>query len=265
MRLFQCSYIDNAVVEIDSMDENQKISIVTPSYNHGKFIERTILSIKNQNYQNYEHIVVDGESTDETNNILKKYPEIVCLTKKSNQSNALNTGFKLAKGDIIGWISSDDIYVPGAFETAIKYLTEHQEVDLVYTDCNFIDENDKVIGNWHTAPFSYFRNLNYAQMIPQPTAFFRKTVFEKAGYIDENLNYGMDYDFFIRVSKKCKIDYIPNKIFANFRVHSSSKTMSHREKFEPEIIKIRTKYGAIIPYFAIKTIQNIVGRIKKRI
>jgi glycosyltransferase involved in cell wall biosynthesis len=243
-----------------------KISIVTPSFNSGEFIERTIMSVKTQCYDSYEHIIVDAGSTDGTEAIVKKYPNIVFIIKeKCPQSEALNIGFKKATGEIIGWINSDDVYVYGAFKAVAKYLEEQPDVDMVYSDCMFIDENDNELMLWKTADFSHFRNLNYAQMIPQQTIFFRKSVFSKIGYLDESLNYAMDYDFLIRVSKCCKIKYLKKVVLARFRLHSSSKTMAQRKKFEPEVIRIRSKYGAVIPYQIVKIIQCVIGLMKKRL
>ena len=244
----------------------KKISIVTPSYNQAAFIERAILSVKNQNYPNYEHIIVDC-SNDETVRIVKKYPEVRLISKKERVglSAALNMGFRTAQGDIIGWINSDDAFEHKAFKTAADYLESHPEADMVYSDCRFIDENDKELAIWHTAKFSYFRNLNYFQMIPQQTIFFRKEVFEKVGYMDERFHFAIDYDFFIRVSKKCKIVYLPGVILGAFRLHSSSKTMSQRKKFEPEVRLIKKEQGAVLPYFVADNVQKLIGIFKKRL
>ncbi len=243
-----------------------KISIVTPTYNTGRFIERTILSVKNQNYSDYEHIIVDAGSTDETLQIIKKYPEVTYVLKdKCTQSEALNIGFQKATGSIIGWVNSDDVYEPGAFGKASRVLDEHKDTDLVYSNCRFIDDGDKEIGFWKTAKFSYFRNLNYFQMIPQQTIFFRKSVFEKVGYIDESFSYTMDYDFLVRISKKCRVEYVPNEVFASFRLHSVSKTMAQRKKFEPEVIAVKKKHGAVVPYQFAFALQRFIGLFKKRL
>ncbi len=242
------------------------ISIVTPSYNQAAYIERTILSVKNQDYPNYEHIIVDC-SDDETVSIIKKYPEIRLVAKRERfpLSAALNLGFRNARGDIIGWINSDDAFEPGAFKTAVEYLESRPDVDMVYSDCRFIDENDKGLAIWHTAEFSYFRNLNYFQMIPQQTIFFRKEVFGKVGYLDERFHYAIDYDFLIRVSKRCKIAYLPGVILGAFRLHPGSKTMSQRKKFEPEVRLIKKEQGAVLPYFVADSVQKLIGIFKKRL
>lgn len=244
----------------------KKISIVTPTYNTGKFIERTILSIKNQNYPNYEQIIVDAGSNDETLSIIERYPELTYIIKeKCNQSEAINIGLKKATGEIIGWLNSDDVYEPETFSKVVAFFEKHPEAELVYSDCIFIDEEDKVLGEWKTAPFNYFRNLNYAQMIPQQTIFFRRTILDKVGYLDEKLNFAMDFDFLVRISKVCKIVYMSHEILARFRLHSSSKTMSQRKKFEPETIMIRKRHGAVVPYPVFKIIHGIIGIFKKRL
>ena len=247
------------------MNKLPLLSIVTPSYNQGRYIEKTILSVKDQNYANFEHIIVDGGSKDNTLKVLKKYSHLKWVSGKDNgQSAALNKGFRLAKGSIIGWINSDDTYTPKIFEYVVDFLEEYKDADLIYSDCNFIDENDNLIGAWKTHKFNYFFNLNYAQMIPQPTIFFRRSILDKIGYLDESLNYLLDYDFLIRVSKKYHIRRVVDKTFANFRLQSSSKTMSQRSRFESELKLIRKRNGAFIPYPLVKLVQFVLGFIKKR-
>jgi glycosyltransferase involved in cell wall biosynthesis len=244
----------------------KKISIVTPTYNTGEFIERTILSVKNQGYPEYEHIIVDAGSKDATAEIAGKYPSLNYVIEPGcTQSEALNIGFRMVSGGIVGWINSDDVYNPGAFRKVSDFMDAHPQVDMVYSDCRFINENDKEIGIWRTAPFSYFRNLNYAQMVPQQTIFFRREVFEKVGFINEKYNYAMDYDFIVRVSKECRVARMPGEALASFRLHGVSKTVSQRGKFEPEVLEIRRKHGAIVPYGLFKVAHAAIGLFKKRL
>ena len=241
------------------------ISIITPSFNSGKFIERTILSVRDQGYPEYEHIIVDAGSADQTASIAKRYKKVrFIVARNTNQSQALNIGFGEASGGVVGWINADDVYEPNAFKAASDYLAKNPSIDLVYSDCRFIDEHGGDAGYWRTSDFSYFRNLNYAQMIPQPTIFFRKTVFERVGYIDESYNYAMDFDFLVRVSKKCAIARLPGPPLASFRLQSSSKTVSQRSRFEPEVTRIRAKHGAVLPYWLVKAVQGAVGKVKRR-
>ena len=129
-----------------------QLSIITPSYNQGRFIERTIKSVKNQKINNIEHIIFDNESSDETSKILKKYKKIVrsYIEKDNGQSHAINKGFKLAKGDIIGWINSDDIYHNNIFIEVIKFFKNNPFVDVIYGEANHIDESDNQINMYET-------------------------------------------------------------------------------------------------------------------
>ena len=135
------------------------VSIVTPSLNQGRFIEETILSIKNQSYPNIEHIIVDGGSTDNTLDIIKKYDGTYNMRWLSEpdegQSDAINKGWKMSKGEIIAYLNSDDTYMPRAVETAVKFLTEHPDISMVYGGFNYIDEHGEVIrqstaGEYHS-------------------------------------------------------------------------------------------------------------------
>ena len=130
------------------ISEFPKISIVTPSLNQGQFIKRTILSVLKQGCHNIEYIVMDGGSTDNTVEILKKYEDRLIWKSEPDrgQSHAINKGFRMATGEIIGWLNSDDTYEPDALKTVIQFFSEHPEIDLIYGDCNMIDENDNIIG-----------------------------------------------------------------------------------------------------------------------
>ena len=135
-----------------------KVSIITPSYNQGQFIEETILSAKNQDYPNIEHIVIDGNSTDSTLDILHKYDnDIIWISEPDRgQSDALNKGFRIATGEIIGWLNSDDIYLPGAVKKAVDALMNNPKFDIVYGDYLIIDENSKVLLKKREINFDHF-------------------------------------------------------------------------------------------------------------
>src|SRR4030042_1306962 len=119
-------------------DEDPLVPIVPPSLNKGRFIEETILSIKNQTYPRIEHIVIDGGSTDETLDILKKYSNSLIWISEPDkgQSDAINKGWRMAKGDILGWLNADDTYMPWAVETAVRFFAENPDVGMVYGRCN---------------------------------------------------------------------------------------------------------------------------------
>ena len=151
------------------------LSIITPSYNQGCFIEKTIKSVKEQNYKNVEHIIFDNESLDETPTILDKYKNTINFHIESDKghSHAINKGFKLAKGEIIAWINSDDIYHKNIFGKVMNFFKNNPSVDVVYGDANHIDVNDNQINLYDTENWDKKR-LKDVCFICQPTVFFRK-------------------------------------------------------------------------------------------
>ena len=206
------------------------VSIVTPSYNQGAFIEETILSVKNQTYPNIEHIIMDGGSTDDTLDIIRKYESTYNMhwvsEPDNGQSDAINKGWQKAKGEILGWLNSDDTYMPWAVDTAVKFLSEHPDASLVYGDCNIIDEQSEVAKCYKAGEFDLKRLLCVENMIPQPAAFLRRQVLDITGFLDIDLYFAMDYDFWIRIAVNgLKLEYIP-QCLANFRKYPSTKTVS---------------------------------------
>jgi glycosyltransferase involved in cell wall biosynthesis len=205
---------------------------VTPSYNKGRFIEETILSVKNQTYPKIEHIVIDGGSTDGTLDILKKYSDSLIWISEPDrgQSDAINKGWRMSNGEILGWLNSDDTYMPWAVETAVKYLSEHLDVHMVYGRCNLIDEYGKVIGRCQATRFNLADIVCGRCMVPQPTVFFRREVLDAVGYLDVNLHMAMDCDLWIRIGLKFKIEYLQQPI-ANFRVCAGTKSVNRAYGF----------------------------------
>jgi len=218
------------------------VSIVTPSLNKGRFIEETVLSIKNQTYPRIEHVVIDGGSTDETLDILRKYTDsLVWISEPDKgQYDASNKGLRMAKGEILGWLMADDTYMPQAVETAVKFLIENPDVALVYGKCPFIDEKGKVIREFPSEPFDLSRLVRGPNTIPSPTVFFRKHIVDEVGYFDTNLYMSADYDLFIRIGLKFRIAYIP-KPLATYRLYAGTKTTGEYQKFGPDLLHIFDK------------------------
>jgi len=214
------------------------VSIVTPSYNKGPFIEETILSIKNQTYPHIEHIVIDGGSTDGTLDILRKYEDSLTWISEPDkgQSDAINKGWRIAKGEILAYLNADDTYMPSAVETAVKFLGEHPDVAMVYGQCNLIDERGVVIGRCG-ADSDLRKLLRGPCMIPQQTVFFRRRVIDDVGNLDANLHMAMDYDLWIRICLKFRIKYIP-RVLANFRLCPGTKSVDSGHDFGHDLIYV---------------------------
>lgn len=220
-----------------------KISIVTPTYNSAAYLEETIHSILNQSYKNFEHIIIDGQSTDNTVDLIKKYSHIQWFSEKDNgQSNAINKGFRLATGDILAWQNSDDLYFPDTFETVVDFFQKNPDVDIVYGYYQLIEAGGEWICDvkpidWNLWLFAHGR------FVPvQPTVFWRRKVYELVGDLDESLHYCMDVDFYCRSSKEFKFACI-HKFLGKFRVHPQSKTQN-----VANIKKIRQEWKAILSH-----------------
>jgi len=223
-----------------------KVSIITPSYNQGQFIERTIRSLLNQDYPNIEYIVMDGGSTDNTVEILRKYEDR--LTWKSEpdkgQSDAINKGFRMATGEILAWLNADDTYKAGAINKAVDYLVKHSQVDIVYGNGNLIDEQDNLIGEFKSFPIDLRACLYHGRIsIFQPSVFFRKDVFEKVGALDEKLHITMDIDYWIRITKQgLTMEHIDCPL-ANLRWHRLAKTCQILGQHPKYHLQLLRKHG----------------------
>ena len=221
--------------EIVNLYEWPLVSIVTPSFNQAEFIEDTIRSVLEQDYPRLEYIVVDGGSTDGTIDILKKYHGKIHWVSEPDdgQTNAINKGFLLAKGEILGWINSDDFYLPGAIKTAITFLRNHPEFMMVHGDCQVINSNGSIKSVRKTADFGLDKLIG-VDTIAQPTVLFRRQVLKMIGLLNERLEYVFDWEFWVRMGiKNLKTKHIP-VVLAAFREHRESKTLSRKELFWQE-------------------------------
>lgn len=202
-----------------------KIAVITPSFNQGEFIENTIQSIIAQDYSSLEYVVMDGGSTDNTLEILKRYEH--CLTWVSEpdkgQSHAINKGICRTTSDIIGWLNSDDLYYPHTLKKVCQFFSENPDIDVVYGDAHFIDRNGKILYPYPTENFRIERIKSFC-FISQPAAFFRRRVIERFGFIDESLNFCMDYEYWLRLAiSGAKFVYLP-EVLAGTRVYPETKT-----------------------------------------
>jgi glycosyltransferase involved in cell wall biosynthesis len=209
------------------LDEWPIISIVTPSFNSGPYIKKTIESVMNQDYPNLEYYIQDNFSNDGTQQILENLFNtftVIKIEEDSGQSDAINRGFKNSNGELMSWINADDIYAPGVLMFVASYFKNNPDVDVLYGDRLIIDENDYQIGHW-VLPKHNEEIMKWVDFVPQETMFWRRSIWNKiGGSVNPNLRFAMDWDLILRFQKAgAKIVHIP-KYFASFRVHKMQKT-----------------------------------------
>jgi glycosyltransferase involved in cell wall biosynthesis len=229
-----------------------KISIVTPSFNQGKFIDENIQSVLTQNYPNFEHIIIDGGSSDGTVDILKKYPHLKWVTEPDQgQASALNKGFRMATGDVIGWLNSDDSYLPGTFEVVARAFDKSLGWSVVMGDVQAMDESGRVIGLLQNKPESFRELLQFwypgLRAFHQPGIFFSKEALNQVGLLDESLRFAMDYDLWLRMIQKYEFHRV-DVIVATYRFHGASKSSLGWDSFRPEWERVSKRYvGKLSP------------------
>lgn len=257
-----------------------KISIVTPSFKQAGFIERTIKSVLNQNYPNLEYFVQDGGSLDGTKEILNRYADKLTGWESrpdNGQSQAINLGLAKTSGDIMAWLNSDDILLPGSMTYVADYFNRHPEVDVVYGHRILIDENDQQIGRW-MLPRHDDDVLSWADYIPQETMFWRRSIWEKAGgQIDETFRFAMDWDLIIRFRDAgARFACLP-RFLGGFRIHMQQKTSAEisgigiremtriRERVLGRVPSEAEIYTAVVPYMRRHLVTDLRWRIQYKL
>jgi len=221
------------------------VSIITPSYNQAAFLSETIQSVLNQDYPNLEYLIVDGGSQDGSLEIIQHYSDRLAWwvsEKDQGQTDAINKGFQHAQGDILAWINSDDTYLPGAIAEAVSFLVTHPEAGMVYGDANLIDETGQILGSFPARQTNYQRLRRGYVHIPQQCAFFRASLWRKAGPLDPSFYFAMDYDLWVRLSKLTPLIYNP-RLWANFRLHGSGKSVIADNRCWPEMLRVHYREG----------------------
>jgi glycosyltransferase involved in cell wall biosynthesis len=242
----------NTILPILSYDITwPKISIVTPSYNQGQFLETTIRSVLLQNYPNLEYIIIDGGSTDDSLDIIKRYEANLTYwvsEPDSGQTNALNKGFAHATGDFLCWINSDDYFLEGSFEAFAETAMKHPDTDWFIGRIEVVDECgnmlEKVAPRYNSAGdwYNFVATRQFDTELQQPATFFSRRAWMAVGELDESLKYVMDFDYWGRLAYS---GYRPVTIdfdIAGFRVHQQSKTSEGLLPFWFEEIKVVDKW-----------------------
>lgn len=223
------------------------VSIVTPAYNQADFLRETIESVLTQDYPNIEYRVIDDGSTDATPEILASYNGRISWESQPNQGQTptINKGWAQAQGDILTWLNSDDTLLPGAISKAVAYFRQHPEVGIV-----FGETQDTLADGTPIGKFQPKRGFDYEEfvlrchnVIPQPSAFIRRSVIEDVGVLDPYYYYFMDWDFWLRAGLRHRVGYIPERL-STYRLHEQSKTVSQSRRAAPELERMYRQFFA---------------------
>lgn len=235
---------------IEGSVDRPTVSIVTPSFNQGRFIAAAIESVLAQDYPAIEYYVVDAGSTDETLDVLRAYGDrIRWITEPdSGQADGIDKGFRSTNGEIVAWLNADDLYLPGAVMTAVAALEQDALAPGVYGNAEFVDAEGRAIGPCaQVEPFDLGRLINVLDFIVQPTTFFRRTAYDAAGGLDRSLNYCLDYDLWIRLGQHAPLRYV-ERTLAQVRLHPETKTASGGLPRLLEIERMIRRHGrAVLP------------------
>jgi glycosyltransferase involved in cell wall biosynthesis len=208
------------------MMELPLISIVTPSYNQAQFLEETLRSVAAQDYPRKEHIVIDGGSTDSSVDIIRRYePHLRYWVSEPDrgQSHAINKGLRVATGDVLAWLNSDDTYMPGALSRVGALFAAHPGVDLAYGDFLYTDMAGRAMRRRRVFSSMSYESLLYHDYLGQPAVFFRRSLLEQVGLLDEALHYCMDWDLFLRMWRVCRPQHVP-QVLATYRLDRQAKS-----------------------------------------
>lgn len=232
---------------MENSSTTPKVSIVTPSFNQGQFIEKTILSVLAQDYSNLEYIVMDGGSTDSTSSLLASYNSYIdraISEKDDGQSDAINRGFQLCSGEIFAYLNSDDCYAnQGVISKVVRYFQEYPNVDVIYGQRYYIDEKGHFHFCYPTRPFNK-ESLHVSCYIHQECAFWRRSIYEKAGgFVDDSFRFAMDYDLWMRFLKVGATFLAVDDVFGLFRAYENQKSIAQWQKYGlPEIERVYQQY-----------------------
>jgi glycosyltransferase involved in cell wall biosynthesis len=220
-----------------------RISVVTPSYNQAHFLEATIRSVLDQQYPNLEFIIVDGGSTDNSVEVIRRYETHLAYwisEKDRGASDAIAKGFAKATGDIMAYLNSDDVYLPGTLD-AVAAAFSNDRADVVYGNCYWIDAEGRTIGERRQTPFLRSGYLYGACDLQQPATFWTRVAFDKAGGMDPAFQFAFDTDLFFRFALQGARFKHVNRFFAGFRIHGESKSSTQRTRCEAELTLLRKR------------------------
>ena len=233
----------------ENTHDRLKVSIITCSYQQGRYLDATMRSVLEQEHADVEYIVMDGGSTDNSVDVIRQYQDQLhywVSERDAGQTDALIKGFMLATGDIMGWLCSDDLLLPGALELVTRYFEEHPEVDAVYGDSLWIDGDGDYIRPKKEMGFRRLAFLFDHNYISQPSMFWRRSLYEKVGGLDARFNLAMDADLWDRFSQHTQIAHIPIYLSC-MRYYPEQKTRAMHTRSMQEYDEIRRRSSATQP------------------
>jgi glycosyltransferase involved in cell wall biosynthesis len=217
-----------------------KISVVTPSFNQARYLERTIKSVLDQDYPQLEYIIVDGGSTDGSQDIIRTYADSLAWwvsEPDSGQANAINKGLRRATGDWVAWQNSDDVYYPGAFESLARACEHRADADLIVGNVNLIDSEDRVIRDLCFVRPTLNAVLAEGMVLTNQAAFWRREVHERVGWLNESLECAFDYDWFLRLLESGRAEHV-NRFWGGYRLHADTKTSVINDRCREERVEV---------------------------
>ena len=250
-----------------------RVSIVTPSFNHARFLEQTIRSVLEQDYPNIEYIVIDGGSQDGSRDLIEAYaPQLAYWQSQPDggQTDAINQGFARATGEILAWLNSDDYLLPGAVSRAVAALQAEPELGMVYGDCLLVNAEGKTIKRFPAAQTDYARLRRGYVHIPQQSSFWRASLWEVVGPLDPSFYFAMDYDLWTRLARMAPLKYLPGEPWAAFRLHGDAKSLAQDDRCWPEMLRVHYRDGgkklAALPakYLLRKLLQPLLIARRRR-
>ncbi len=238
-------------------DTSLRITVATPSFDQGRFIARTVRSVLEQGYPRLEYFVQDAGSSDNTLEVLREFGDRIALRSEADggQADAVNRALAHGTGDIMSYLNSDDILLPGTLHYVADFFARHPGVDVVYGHRIVIDEEDREIGRWILPPHSDLA-ISWVDWIPQETMFWRRALWEKVGGVDTSFDFALDWDLIIRFREaNARFARLP-RFLAGFRVHGSQKTVQQIGSGDREMNRIRQRWLGYVP-----TKQEITNRL----
>jgi glycosyltransferase involved in cell wall biosynthesis len=225
--------------------EKPLVSIVTPVFNGRRYLEQTIKSVLAQTYDNIEYIIIDGGSNDGSIDIIKKYGQQVDFWSSESDAgmyDAVNKGLKIASGEILAYLNSDDLYYSDTVEFAVDYFKKNAAAELIYGNCDFIDSYSNFLYNYRYPTFRWeFFISRHTSSIPQQTTFWRRGIHHKIGYFDSGLKMCGDFDFYAKAGQCCRIEHT-QRTLAKYRIHAASLTTMQATQNKKEVDVLHRRY-----------------------